>query len=198
MLTKTGYKYFNKVTVLVLCIILAGCETIASTEQSSAEKDATNKVVSENSAASIETPLVSANDSILAMLRYSRFVNGLTKEQLADEFKRINDAYFMRPNDRSALKRAMLLMIPDTSFYDLNQAKQSFSDIVNSNDQSVPAFKEYAEFMISVIAFQEQANKRSSQLQEQLNQEIVRREKIEEKLEALKSIEENMTQRRNQ
>ena len=194
---KTDYKYFNKVTMLVLCFVMAGCETTAVDQQPVVDEAQASKVASENSAASIETPLVAANDSLLAMLRYSRFVNGLTKELAEKEFQRINDAYFMRPNDRSGLKRAMLLMIPGTNFYDLNQAKQSFSDIVNSNDQSVPAFKEYAGFMLTIIESQEQSNQRYLQLQEQLNKEIQKREKIEEQLEALKSIEENMIQRRN-
>jgi hypothetical protein len=206
---KTGYRYFNGINILVICLtmnslLLAGCAATATNEQDSAE--ATQKrgesqsapAASVNTAASIETPLVSANDSLLAMLRYSRFINGLSKDQLVDEFKRINDAYFIRPNDRTGLKRAMLLMKPGTDFHDLNQAKQAFNDIVKSNDDSVPAFKEYAEFMLAIIDSQVAEHQRYNQLEEQLRQEIAGRKQAEEKLEALKSIEESMIQRRSQ
>ena len=205
---KTGYRYFNKVRILAvylaaLSILLGGCAATATGEQDSEGQQAQGqnqpaKAANVNTAASIETPLVSANDSLLAMLRYSRFINGLSKDQLADEFKRINDAYFIRPNDRSGLKRAMLLMKPGTDFHDLNQAKQAFTDIMNSNDDAVPAFKEYAEFMLAIIDSQIAEHQRYNQLEEQLRQEITKRNQAEEKLEALKSIEESMIQRRSQ
>ena len=201
---KTGYRYFNKVNIVIFYVLLSGCSATAMNAQDAdaqARAQAEGQdagAQSENTAASIETPLVSANDSLLAMLRYSRFINGLSKEQLTDEYKRINDAYFIRPNDRSGLKRAMLLMKPSTEFYDINQAKQLFTDIINSDDNSVPAFKEYAEFMLSIINSQLKEYQRYNQLEEQLELEIKKRKRTEEKLEALKSIEESMTQRRSQ
>ncbi|WP_455196593.1 hypothetical protein [Kaarinaea lacus] len=205
---KTGYRYFNKVRIsavylAAIGILLGGCAATATGEQDSEGQQAQGgnqpaQAANVNTAASIETPLVSANDSLLAMLRYSRFINGLSKDQLADEFKRINDAYFIRPNDRSGLKRAMLLLKPGTDFHDLNQAKQAFTDIMNSNDDAVPAFKEYAEFMLAIIDSQVAEHQRYNQLEEQLRQEIAKRNQAEEKLEALKSIEESMIQRRSQ
>jgi len=198
---KTGYKYFNKVNVLIVYLLLSGCAATSMNAQSSdgsAGEGQTADKQSANTAASIETPLVSANDSLLAMLRYSRFINGLSKEQLTEEHKRVNDAYFIRPNDRSGLKRAMLLMKPGTEFYDINQAKQLFTDIVNSSDNSVPAFKEYAEFMLSIIDSQFKEYQRYNQLEEQMEKEIKKRKMAEEKLEALRSIEESMIQRRSQ
>ena len=199
---KTGYKYFNKVNVVIVYLLLSGCgatatNTLSDGDFADSKAQATDKQ-SANTAASIETPLVSANDSLLAMLRYSRFINGLSKEQLAEEYKRINDAYFIRPNDRSGLKRAMLLMKSGTQFYDINQAKQLLTDIVNSNDNSVPAFKEYASFMLTIIDEQIKEYQRYNQLEEQMEIEIKERKKVEEKLEALKSIEESMIQRRSQ
>ncbi len=204
---KTAYKYFNKVKfpaifLAMIGFLLGGCAATATGKQDSEESAQRQakpaQAANVNTAASIETPLVSANDSLLAMLRYSRFINGLSKDQLEDEFKRINDAYFIRPNDRSGLKRGMLLMKPGTDFYDINQAKQVFSDIMKSSDDSVPAFKEYAEFMLTIIDSQVAEHQRYNQLEEQLRQEIAERKQAEQKLEALKSIEESMIQRRSQ
>jgi hypothetical protein len=204
---KTGYEYFNKVSILaslfgLSVLLLGGCAAAGVSGPDSAgtapEQNQAAQSAGVNTAASIDAPLVSANDSLLAMLRYSRFVNGLTTDQLTEEFKRINDAYFIRPNDRSGLKRAMLLMKPGTDFHDLNQAKQVVADIVNNSDASVPAFKEYAEFMLAIIDSQVAERQRYSQLEEQLRQEINARKQAEEKLEALKSIEESMIQRRSQ
>ena len=189
---------FSKFTIVVLLgLVLLGCEAMP-TDQGEGAGSQPGGSAAANNAAPIDSPLVSANDSLLAILRYSRFINGLSKGQLENEFQRINDAYFLRPNDRSGLKRAMLLLMPDTSFYDLYQAKQAFSDILTSSDNTVPAFKEFAEFMLSVISSQEESIKQNAKLQEQLAQEKQVRQKLEEKLEALKNIEENMTQRRGQ
>lgn len=200
LLMKTGYGFSRIVIAIAVCVYLAGCATPAGNNQASADGDeaSAQQAASQNNAASIETPLVSANDSLLAMMRYWRFINGLTEQQLEEEFTRINDAYFIRPNDRSGLKRAMLLMMPGTNFYDLNQAKQMFADIINSTDSSVPAFKEYAEFLSSIVLSQQDAEQRYTQLQEELRQETRKRKKSEQKLEALKSIEESMIQRRSQ
>ena len=195
---KIDYK-FSKILLVVLLpgLLLLGCETTGDTAAGQSDADRAAAAAAANNAAPIGSPLVSANDSLMAMLRYSRFINGLPQEQMEAEFKRINDAYFLRPNDRSGLKRAMLLLVPGTSFYDLYQAKQAFSDILNSSDDAVPAFKEFAGFMLSVIQSQEESIKQNAQLQEQLANEIKVRRKIEEKLEALKTIEENMIKRRN-
>jgi len=195
---KIDSRFFSKLFLTVFCLWLLGCETTGDVAATGSSAGTPAGAVAENSAAPIGSPLVSANDSLLAMLRYFRFINGLTKEQLEPEFKRINDAYFLRPNDRSGLKRAMLLLLPDTSFHDLYQAKQAFSEILASSDNAVPAFKEFAEFMLSVVQSQEDANRQTAKLQEQLSQETQVRKKLEEKLEALKTIEENMTQRRGQ
>jgi hypothetical protein len=202
---KTAYKYFNKVKIpaaflALIGFVLTGCVTTASNSKDSGKSAQKQSAQSANvnTAASIDAPLVSANDSLLAMLRYSRFISGLSKDQLEDEFKRTNDAYFIRPNDRSGLKRGMLLMKPGTDFYDINQAKQVFTDIMKSNDDSVPAFKEYAEFMLTIIDSQVAEHQRYNQLEEQLRQEVAKRKEAEQKLEALKSIEESMIQRRSQ
>jgi len=107
---KTAYKYFNKVKLpavylAFIGIVLTGCVATASKgkdSDKSAQKQSAQPA-NVNTAASIDAPLVSANDSLLAMLRYSRFINGLSKEQLEDEFKRINDAYFIRPRQNRYL-----------------------------------------------------------------------------------------------
>lgn len=197
---KTGYGFSSMLMALGACLSLAGCVTPSGGASGSGAGSAMDAkhAANPNDAASIETPLVSANDSLLAMMRYWRFINGMTQAQLEEEFKRINDAYFIRPNDRSGLKRAMLLMMPGTNFYDLNQTKQMLADIISSSDSSVPAFKEYAEFLSSIVQSQQSAEQRYTQLQEQLRQEERSRKKSEEKLEALKSIEESMIQRRSQ
>jgi len=196
---RTGYKFFSKVNGIVVCLLLAGCELFAVTPDNDIEKNSASQINAsqKNSAASIETPLVSANDSLLAMMRYWRFVNGLQEAQLAVELKRVNDAYFIRPNERSSLKRAMLLMIPDTDFHDRNQADQLLADIRITSGATTPALQEYAGFLRKIIERQELANQRYNELAEKLNKETTLRKKIEEQLEALKSIEESLSQRRN-
>ncbi|NOZ51953.1 MAG: hypothetical protein GXP08_02235 [Gammaproteobacteria bacterium] len=178
--------------------MLVGCELFAVNPDNRLQNSPNQISASQkNSAASIEAPLVSANDSLLAMMRYWRFVNGLRqkKEQLAAELKRVNDAYFIRPNERSTLKRAMLLMIPDTGFHDRNQADQLLAGINDSPGITTPALQEYAGFLRKMIERQELAAQRYSALLEKLEKETALRKKIQAQLEALKSIEESLSQR---
>lgn len=195
---RTACGFSRLIIAISVSVYLAGCATPAGDTTNKSAGEAAKQGANQNTAASIETPLVSANDSLLAMMRYWRYINGLNTETLEQEFKRINDAYFIRPNDRTGLKRAMLLMMPGTNYYDLNQAKQVVADIIKSDDKSVPAFKEYAQFLTSIIESQQEANQRYTQLQDKLAREQHQREQLEQKLEALKSIEESMIQRRNE
>lgn len=187
---KTAYRYFNNIIAAIISVQIAGCGLI--TMDAKPERPPVNP----NSAASIDTPLVSANDSLLAMMRYLQFISKLDKEQLNDEFKRINDAYFIRPNERSALKRAMLLMRRDAEFYDRNQASQVLNDMISKEDNTTPAFKDYAKLLLWIIKMQEVADQRYTELEAEKRQEALRRKKAEEQLEALKSIEESIIQRK--
>ena len=197
---KTAYRYFRNILAGMLClsiIMVGGCALFGIDTQSEQGTEGENEAnVNPNSAASIDAPLVSANDSLLAMMRYMQFVSNLDKGQLGDEFKRINDSYFARPNDRLALKRAMLLMQRGTDFYDRVQAQQLLYDIVNKEDSNTPVFKDFAKMLLLIIEMQGSHDQQYTDLEKELQQEVQKRKKTEEQLEALKSIEESISQRK--
>jgi hypothetical protein len=57
--------------------------------------------------------------------------------------------------------------------------------------------REYAYSLLVSIEQREKAEQQNAQLRKNLKKEIDRRELLEQKLEALKSIEESITQRQN-
>lgn len=199
-MTKTACRYFRNIVAGLLGLsitVIGGCSLFdinTGNEQDTAGQG-TNST-NPNSAASIDAPLVSANDSLLAMMRYMQFISNLDKGQLGDEFKRINDSFFARPNDRLALKRAMLLMQRGTDFYDRVQSQQLLYDIVNKEDSNIPVFKDYAKMLLMIIDIQGSHDQRYTDLEKELQKEVQKRKKTEEQLEALKSIEESMSQRK--
>jgi hypothetical protein len=195
---KIDCKCFNRRVVwLAGILLLAGCQILEVKDPAgtnSPETEASESATANNHAASIDAPLVAANDSLLAMLRYSRYINTLDKQQLEIELKKVTDAYFLRANERTGLKLALILIKPDSGFSDVNQAKQILTDITNS-DQSLPEFQEFSRFMLLRITERERDNRRYNDLEERMNNELAARKKLEEQLEALKTIEQSISER---
>lgn len=195
---KIDCKYFSRiVTVATASVLLAGCQLLEiknSAKQPASETEINENATANNHAASIDAPLVAANDSLLAMLRYSRYINTLDKLRLEAEHKKVTDAYFLRANERTGLKLALILIKPNSGFSDVNQAKQILTDIIN-NEQSLPEFQEFSRFMLQVTAERERGDRRYDDLEQQLKNELSARKKLEEQLEALKSIEQSISER---
>jgi hypothetical protein len=69
--------------------------------------------------------------------------------------------------------------------------------IINSSEKRGLVLREYAYSLLVNIEQREEAERQYRQLRDSLKKEIDRREVLEQKLEALKSIEESITQRQN-
>ena len=71
------------------------------------------------------------------------------------------------------------------------------SGVINTEEKRGKVLKEYAYTLLVAIDQNEKAEYQNQQLRKKLKSEIDRREQLEQKLEALKSIEESITQRQN-
>jgi hypothetical protein len=95
------------------------------------------------------------------------------------------------------LQHALLLSAAEAPYRDDKRAKTILTKIINSGEKRGLVLREYAYSLLVNIEQREQAEQQYRQLRNILKKEIDRRELLEQKLEALKSIEESITQRQN-
>lgn len=138
------------------------------------------------------------SEALLKLLRYSRRLGELTAKELDQEFLAFQEH---TKEEKAAvnmqLQQALLLSAPAAPFRDNQQAKKILTGIINSGEKRGLVLREYAYSLLVSIEQREKAEQQNAQLRKNLKKEIERRELLEQKLEALKSIEESITQRQN-
>ncbi len=138
------------------------------------------------------------SDALLKLMRYARRLNGLT----AQEFEEEHQSFKSHPADENTklnrlLQEALLLSAGASPFRNDQQAKKILVDFINSGEKRGLLIREFAYSLLLRIEQREKEEQQSLQLRKNLKKEIERRELLEQKLEALKSIEESITQRQN-
>jgi hypothetical protein len=138
------------------------------------------------------------SEALLKLLRYSRRLNELTPKELDLEYQ----SFKARPEVEKAavnmqLQQALLLSATAAPYRDTRHAKKILTGIINSSEKRGLVLREYAYSLLVNIEQREEAERQYRQLRDSLKKEIDRREVLEQKLEALKSIEESITQRQN-
>jgi hypothetical protein len=149
---------------------------------------------------------------LLSLLRYSRRITGFSAQELDQEYQKLNkttaDAF--RINEKMRL--ALLLSMPGSKYQDYEQAKHILSDVLNKSHKRAPVLREYAYTLLVNIEQDNETSQQNYALRKKLKQEITRRQKaektnralettrkqLEQKLEALKTIEETITKRQNE
>ncbi|WP_455210538.1 hypothetical protein [Kaarinaea lacus] len=138
------------------------------------------------------------SEALLKLLRYSRRLGELTAKELDQEYQ---DFQQLAEEEKVAvnmqLQQALLLSAPAAPYRDNQQAKKILTGIINSGEKRGLVLREYAYSLLVSIEQREKAEQQNTQLRKSLKKEIDRRELLEQKLEALKSIEESITQRQN-
>ncbi|MCG6971002.1 MAG: hypothetical protein LJE85_14635 [Gammaproteobacteria bacterium] len=138
------------------------------------------------------------SEALLKLMRYSRRIKELTPEELNQEYQ----AYQAHTKEEKTavnmqLQHALLLSAAEAPYRDDKRAKTILTKIINSGEKRGLVLREYAYSLLVNIEQREQAEQQYRQLRNILKKEIDRRELLEQKLEALKSIEESITQRQN-
>jgi hypothetical protein len=138
------------------------------------------------------------SEALLKLLRYSRRLGELTPKELEQEYQSFQT---YTPEEKAAvyiqLQHALLLSAPAAAHRDDQAAKKILTNIINSGEKRGLVLREYAYSLLVSIEHRERAEQQNAQLRKNLKNEIERRELLEQKLEALKSIEESITQRQN-
>ena len=89
----------------------------------------------------------------------------------------------------------MLLSLPSTPFYDPARSSVLFKELTNTSADQGPVINDAAFLMYSLVKEQHQTNKRAVDLEGQLAESRSANKTLQEQLEALKAIEENLSQR---
>jgi hypothetical protein len=138
------------------------------------------------------------SEILLKLFRYSRRLGVMTPQQLEQEYRSFKSLAEPQKKGLTAqLQYAMLLSAQSASFRDDEGAKKILSKIINTEKQRGVMLREYAYNLLVAIGQNERAEQQNLLLRKKLKSEIERREALEQKLEALKSIEESITQRQN-
>jgi predicted transcriptional regulator len=130
-------------------------------------------------------------------MRYSRQITELTQKELSNELKKVQQINQEKSDTSTQLRLALLLSLPTSQFYNKGEAKKILSDVINTSDEHAPVLREYAYTLLVSIEKTEESERINTTLRKKLKKEIDRRQQLEQKLEALKSIEESISQRQN-
>ncbi len=140
----------------------------------------------------------SDNESLASLLRYSRYINELSKRQLADEVKNAEAANKISNNMRSKLKLVVLLSYAAGDAQDDKRAIKLLSEIIKDDDgKQESALFEYAYMWLAVLQQRVEAGQRIQELDKSVKDERAQRQQLEGKLEALKTIEQSIVNRQN-
>ena len=152
------------------------------------------------------------------LFAYASSLRSLGREQLDEEYRRVNGRLARAPNGGDQLRLAILLMEPRASFRDLERARGILEDYLADSwaGEAVPRYHDVALFLLRYSEQIQQASVVETGMSRQLDAERSRREslarrveslqaelerlraervKLEEQVEALKNIEETLRTR---
>jgi len=207
------------VFAVLLVMLQSGCEILEKLQSRDSEPEkAISQTQSDPVAAPVIEPFVEQpsgwrpilpheldaqfeeSEILMKLFRYSRRLGGMTPQQLEQEYQSFKNKKLTEPQKNgliAQLQYAMLLSAQTASFRDDEGAKKILTKIINSEKQRGVMLREYAYNLLVTIDQNEKAEQQNQLLRKKLKSEIERREALEQKLEALKSIEESITQRQN-
>lgn len=209
-------QYEFGLVILAFSVLLSGCEIIDNLRSNNTETVTTSAVETEPHPAPVIEPFYEQpsnwrpilpheldahfeeSEALLNLMRYSRRLGELTTAELDQEyqsFKSLQDEQLFTMSKQ--LQLALLLSTANASFHNTEEAKKILSAIINTNQKRGVVLREYAYSLLVTIEQNQKSQQQNLTLRKKLKKEIERRQQLEQKLEALKSIEESITQRQN-
>lgn len=179
-------KLLEFLTGVMLCgaiVILSACNVLQTRSQAPAPV--------------VESPRLD-EENFITILRYSRYISALSNVRLVDEYRKLDNANRIEPTLQGQLKLAILLSRNSTEIQDNNRAIRMLREIAGTKDRSVAALTGYAYMLLDSLRIHTQSNKKLAEMSKKLNEERQKRRQLEQKLEALKSIEKTISDRQNE
>mgnify|MGYP000126633066 CR=1 FL=1 len=129
------------------------------------------------------------------VLAYFQRIKGLSGDALAAEHAAASQALTKRRSDVNRLKLALLLSLPRTPFKDEGRAAALANEVANNKAADAPEMKHLALLLAAIANEQKQQEERWQQLAQKQKDDEKRAEALQQKLDALKSIEKDLIQR---
>lgn len=136
-------------------------------------------------------------ESIVTLLRYSRWVSELNDRELDSEYRKVVEAYQETHTERGTMKLAVLLALPDSPFYNEPQASEILTDYIRNSAGKNSALREFAFMLLRNLQQRSSFQKLYEDLHQKLERERTERKQLQSNLEELKSIEKSLTKRQN-
>ena len=137
----------------------------------------------------------SSDVDIAWVFQYYRLISTVPTKILIDEYERTKKDFSAEKTTWNQWQLAMLLSLPSTPFYDPARSSVLFKELTNTSADQGPVINDAAFLMYSLVKEQHQTNKRAVDLEGQLAESRSANKTLQEQLEALKAIEENLSQR---
>jgi len=187
--------------LIVLVVFIGGCEYLRipsdGTPAPVVEPVGEPKLEKNSAMPPLAVSYTSDTEVLLTLLRYSRYISDLSYEELEEEVKKTEVSNGIEPSARGQLKLAVLLSLPSAEMKNVERATGLLGDLINAGDGSSPALREYAHLLLSSLQLRVETQKQNRKLNSQLKLERKKRIQLEQKLEALRTIEKSMTKRQS-
>jgi hypothetical protein len=143
--------------------------------------------------------LAALNDSskvdVNWLLHYFRLISTVPGNVLADEYERSKNEFSTNRTAKTQWQLAMLLSIPNASFYDAGRSSELFKDLTNNEIEHDPQLNDAAFLMYTLVNERHKISKKSAALEDELAESQSSNKTLQDQLNALKAIENTLYQR---
>ncbi len=129
------------------------------------------------------------------VLAYFQHLKALSGNALLAENTAAAQALSKQRSDSNRLKLALLLLLPNTAFKDEGRAAALADEVLNNKNADAPQLKQLALLVASVANEQKRQEERYQQLAQKQKDDEKRADALQQKLDALKSIEKDLIKR---
>lgn len=129
------------------------------------------------------------------VLAYFQHIKTLPATALAAENAAAAQALSKQRSDSNRLKLALLLLLPNTAFKDEARAAALADEVLNNKAADTPHLKNLALLIAAVANEQKRQEERFLQLAQKQKDDEKRADALQQKLDALKSIEKDLIKR---
>jgi hypothetical protein len=130
-----------------------------------------------------------------SLLHYFDYARGLSAAELGRENESLRQAFATDKSDFTRLRYALLLSMPGTGARDLARAQQLLDPVRSEAEGRDPALRALAVLLVAEIAERRRLEDSLQSATQRQKDEQARAGDLEQKLEALKSIEKSIGQR---
>jgi hypothetical protein len=129
------------------------------------------------------------------LFRYYRWASTASGKALTEEYEKTKKEFSEKWTAKNQWRLAMLLSIPNTSFYDAGRSSDLFKALTNHELEHDPHLNDAAFLMHTLVNEQRRMIRKSDALEAQLTDAQAANKTLQDQLDALKAIEDTLYQR---